>query len=384
MEGFPQRLEARLEKRLRDGAFRQLYPPDDRVDFSSNDYLGYARNPGWAEGRLPAGSTGSRLISGNHSRYPQAEKVIAEFHRAESALIYNSGYDANVGLLSCLLQRNDCIFYDQSVHASIRDGIALGKGRAFKFTHNSLPSLKKKVSAVLPGGRTNGFEVYVITESVFSMEGDGPDLAAFSNYCREMGFHLIVDEAHATGVLGPGGRGEVVARGCEDGVFARVVTFGKALGCHGAAVLGSHRLREYQINFSRSLIYTTALPPGSLQALLQAYDWLQGPAGAEARERLRQLCTVFRDTVADLGLGPFFSKAAGPIQCCTAGGNLRVKSLALALQQAGFEVKPILSPTVVAGRECLRFSLHAFNTASQVREVLTILGEALKRESHGQ
>ncbi|MCO5724495.1 aminotransferase class I/II-fold pyridoxal phosphate-dependent enzyme [Robiginitalea marina] len=377
-------MEARLEKRLREGAFRQLYPPNDRVDFSSNDYLGYAHSPRQPESSLPPGSTGSRLISGNHGLYSQAEKVIAEFHRADSALIYNSGYDANVGLLSCLLQRNDCIFYDQSVHASIRDGIALGKGRAFKFSHNSLSSLKKKVGAVLPMGRKNGIEVYVITESVFSMEGDGPDLAAFSSYCREMGFHLIVDEAHAAGILGPGGRGEVVAQGCEDAVFARVITFGKALGCHGAAVLGSHRLREYQINFSRSLIYTTALPPGSLQALLRSYQWLESPAGKEAREQLRQVCTVFRDTVAALGLGPFFRMARGPIHCCEAGGNMRVKALALILQEAGFEVKPILSPTVDAGRECLRFSLHAFNTATQVREVLTILGHALKKESHGE
>jgi 8-amino-7-oxononanoate synthase len=384
MEGFPRRLEARLEKRLREGAFRQLYPPNDRVDFSSNDYLGYARSAKQPESSLPPGSTGSRLISGNHGLYPQAEKVIAEFHRAESALIYNSGYDANVGLLSCLLQRNDCIFYDQSVHASIRDGIALGKGRAFKFSHNSLSSLKKKVGAVLPMGRKNGIEVYVITESVFSMEGDGPDLEAFSSYCREMGFHLIVDEAHAAGVLGPGGRGGVVARGCEDAVFARVVTFGKALGCHGAAVLGSHRLREYQINFSRSLIYTTALPPESLQALLKAYEWLDSPAGEEARDRLLRLCSLFRDTAEALGLGPFFRNAMGPIQCCEAGGNLRVKSLALTLQEAGFEVKPILSPTVEAGRECLRFSLHAFNTDPQVREVLTILAQALKKETHGE
>jgi 8-amino-7-oxononanoate synthase len=379
MAAFPKRLQAKIQQRREEGSLRSLYRQEGLVDFSSNDYLGFSRGQEGITENLPAGSSGSRLISGNHPLYDKAEAVVRDFHRAEAALIFNSGYDANLGLLSAILQRGDYIFYDEYVHASIRDGIRLGNAKAFKFGHNDLESLKEKAGKVLPDTTPPDAEVYVITESVFSMEGDGPDLATLADFCRERKFRLIVDEAHAAGILGPGGGGAVAGEEWQDSVFARLVTFGKSLGCHGAAVLGSASLREYLINFSRSLIYTTALPPASLMAILKAYEKMQGGDGEAARRALLKNIEIFKSLAAELGLSEYILPAKAAVHCCEIGGNSKVKALSSGLRKAGFDVKPILSPTVSRGRECLRFSLHAFNTESEIREVLTILAQLLKQ-----
>jgi len=379
MEDFPDKLLKKLEQRKEEGAFRSLMPPTSGIDFSSNDYLGFAQSEAKNTMVFASGSTGSRLISGNHHLYDEAEATVADFHRAEAALIFNSGYDANLGLLSALLQRNDYIFYDASVHASIRDGIALGKARSYKFDHNNLHSLKARVSNVLGAdGRPEGSEVYIITETVFSMEGDGPDIAALAAYCHGEGYRLILDEAHAAGVLGPQGRGAVIEANCQDLVFARIITFGKALGCHGAAILGRSILKDYLINYSRSLIYTTALPPSGVYAISKAYERLNGPEGSRAQESLRRNISLFTSSIKQRGLTGYFTEARAAIRCCEIGGNERVKALSTALRGNGFDVKPILSPTVAEGKECLRFSVHAFNTGEEIRGVLTILEQSLK------
>lgn len=387
MSEFPKKLQLRLDTRRRDGSLRSLSVPSGRVDFTSNDYLGLARLPGAvpiapqeAHGR---GSTGSRLLSGNHPLYEHAEGLAARYHIAGAALIYNSGYDANLGLLSAVLQRTDYVFYDCSVHASIRDGFSLGHARSFRYDHNDLESLRKTVLNVLGKGRPAGAEVYVVTETVFSMEGDGPDLPSLMSFCSENGFRLILDEAHAVGILGPGGRGAAVGEGIHEAVFARVVTFGKALGCHGAAVLGSPVLKEYLLNFSRSLIYTTALPPHSLEAIAQAYGFLESPEGAAAREELRQLLVCFGEQIEVAGLDEYFAPARGAIFACRVPGNARTRKIAAGLQAAGFDVRPILPPTVPEGQECLRFCVHRYNTPSEIREVLTILAEMLLSKDDG-
>jgi 8-amino-7-oxononanoate synthase len=378
MEDFPYKLLKKIQQRKEEGAFRSLMPPSSGINFSSNDYLGFAQSEQENTRVFASGSTGSRLISGNHHLYEEAEATVADFHKAEAALIFNSGYDANLGLLSSLLQRNDYIFYDASVHASIRDGIALGKAKSYKFDHNNLESLKARVSKVLAADRIpEGAEVYIITETVFSMEGDGPDIAAFAAYCQQEGYRLILDEAHAAGVLGPQGRGAVIEAGCADLVFARVITFGKALGCHGAAILGSSMLKDYLINYSRSLIYTTALSPYAVYAISRAYERLDGPEGSRALESLRRNIALFTTSLQERGLTGYFPGARAAIHCCEIGGNSRVKALSTALRAKGYDVKPILSPTVDKGRECLRFSLHAFNTSEEIREVLTILEQSL-------
>ncbi|MFZ9003581.1 MAG: aminotransferase class I/II-fold pyridoxal phosphate-dependent enzyme [Robiginitalea sp.] len=380
MSGLPKKLQAKLQQRRDDGSLRSLYERHELIDFSSNDYLGLARREEQPAENLPAGSSGSRLISGNHPLYAKAENVVRKFHLAEAALIFNSGYDANLGLLSAILQRGDYIFYDQNVHASIRDGIRLGNAKAFKFAHNDQESLKQMVWQVLKGTPLQNGEVYVITESVFSMEGDGPDLGLLAAYCKLHNFRLIVDEAHSAGILGPEGRGEVAGKEWQDLVFARLVTFGKSLGCHGAAVLCSSGLREYLINFSRSLIYTTALPPQSLMAILKAYQWIQADTGAAARNALLENIRVFSKWVEELELSGYMIPAKAAIRCCEIGGNTRVKTLSAELRKSGFDIKPILSPTVQKGRECLRFSLHSFNSEPQIREVLTILAGLLKHK----
>lgn len=387
MSEFPKKLQERLDTRHRDGNYRELPVLSGRKDFTSNDYLGLARQPLISEGRPSGlqmrGSTGSRLLSGNHPLYEQAEQMVAGFHRADAALIYNSGYDANLGLLSAVLQRTDYVFYDRSVHASIRDGISLGYARSFRYEHNSLASLQASVRNALGKQRPADAEVYVVTESVFSMEGDGPDLLPLLAYCRDNNFRLILDEAHAVGVLGPSGRGAAVEQGLERDVFARVVTFGKALGCHGAAVLGSPSLKEYLLNFSRSLIYTTALPPHSLEAVIAAYCILGSPEGTAALEELHERLAHFDREIEGAGLRPFFTEARAAIFNCRISGNGRVREIAAALQDAGFEVRPILSPTVPAGQECLRFCVHRYNTPEEIQEVLSILGRKLHGTQNG-
>ena len=377
MRKLPEKLKAKLRKREQDGNLRRLYSPTDGVDFASNDYLGLVRNPPESLKKvshdLPAGSTGSRLLSGNHRYFRQAETSIAKFHRAETSLIYNSGYDANIGLLSALAQRNDVVFSDQAAHASIRDGLILSGARTYSYAHNDLDALEKRADVVFRQGRPGDAEVYVVSESVFSMEGDGADVPALVEYCVRKGFRLILDEAHATGVLGPAGRGAVVASELEHSVFARLVTFGKALGCHGAAVLCSAELREYLLNFSRSLIYTTALPPHSVATIQSVYEFLETEEGAERLKALHANIRTFRVELERRGLDTHFAPASAAIFSFRAGSNDAARSCAAQLREAGYDLKPILSPTVPKGRECLRFCLHSFNTDAEIQGVLSIL-----------
>ncbi len=405
MTGLPEKLREKMVAREREGNLRTLLGPRDGVDFYSNDYLGFSgktaadspesgaeptrQTPQGTRGDAPSdsgvgftahGSGGSRLISGNHPLYAELENTLCRAHRADAALVYNSGYDANIGLLSAVPQRTDYVFYDQSVHASIRDGLGLCPARSYSFDHNSLGSLTRRVATVLPDGIPPGSEVYVVTETVFSMEGDGPDLEALTAYCGANHFRLILDEAHAVGVMGKYGEGAVAAAGLEDRVFARVVTFGKAVGRHGAAVLCDSELREYLVNFSRSLIYTTALPPRTLESILEAYAHLSGETGNHRRERLSGNIEYFRQHAKALGLDQGFYTAGGPIQTYRVGDSLEAGQLAERLQEKGYLVKAIRYPTVPRGSECLRFCLHSYNSKDEILSVLSILSKELKRE----
>src|SRR5690606_18769580 len=188
------------------------------------------------------------------------EDYIKEFHGSEAALIYNSGYDANIGFFSSVPQRGDIILYDELVHASIREGIRLSHARAFKFKHNDLQDLDSLLLKY--NSKQDNLDqryIYVVTESVFSMDGDTALLEGLTNITDIQGAYLIVDEAHATGVFGKKGQGLVQHLDLQKRVFARIITFGKAMGAHGAVITGSKLLGDYLINFSRSFIYTTAL-----------------------------------------------------------------------------------------------------------------------------
>jgi len=378
MRNFPDSLKAKLRQREEANSLRILPVPDELVDFSSNDYLGFSRSTNISEAACQYlsttnnksnGATGSRLISGNHGLYQEAENYIAQFHQTESSLIFNSGYDANVGLFSSVPQRGDTILYDEYIHASIRDGIRLSNASAYKYRHNHMLDLEKQLKKVKNGQR----EIYVATESVFSMDGDSPDLERIISFCEQYGARVIVDEAHALGVRGAKGEGVVQAQGLQDKVFARIVTFGKGLGCHGAAVLGSTELKDYLINFARSFIYTTGLPPHSLATIRTAYKHLEN--STYAMQALQKNINFFKREAERLGLD--FIKSDSAIQCVIMSGNQKVKYCAWQLQQNGFNIKPILSPTVPQGQERLRFCIHAYNTEDQTTKALELLKSLL-------
>ena len=372
---FPKKLSEKLSKREQEHAMRTLSSPEFTVDFYSNDYLGFARSREIFDDvhdflirqqTFTNGSTGSRLISGNHKIYAEAESFIADFHNCESALIFNSGYDANVGFFSSVPQRSDVILYDELCHASIRDGIGLSKAKSFKFGHNDLEELEK---FTLKFGSEQS-EIYVVTESVFSMDGDSPNLEELTGICKKHGCRAVIDEAHALGVFGLNGCGLVQQLGLENDIFARVVTFGKGLGCHGAAVLGSKQLRTYLLNFSRSFIYTTALPPHSVATVLSAYKHLQTTTIGYG---LSKIIAHFNQEKNRLSLKPMFVYSKSAIQCAIIPGNEKVKNIAEKLQQQGFGVKAILSPTVPEGQERLRICLHSYNHEAEITELLNHL-----------
>lgn len=360
-------LEQALEKRREQRAFRQLRLPGRMADFCSNDYLGLARSERVQEAALTIsrqlaqvhGSGGSRLLAGNYALVEEAEQLLAGFHAAPAGLIYNSGYDANLGLFSCVPQKGDVIVYDQLIHASIRDGIRLSAAQAFSFLHNDLQDLEKKLLNAAGDGR-----IFVAVESVYSMDGDLSPLVAVAALCDKYGALLIVDEAHATGVVGARGEGLVQALQLADRCFARVHTFGKAVGCHGAIVLGSPVLRDYLINFSRSFIYTTALPPHAIAVIMASYDIF--PDMHAERQHLQALIAQFRE-----GLAPEKRlDSQTPIQVVMTPGNEQARNVAGKLQSEGLDVRPILHPTVPKGQERLRVVLHSFNTFAEVEQLL--------------
>ena len=356
-------LSASLQKRKEENALRMLAVNTTLTDLSSNDYLGLARSTELQQetgafihssGAYRNGSTGSRLLSGNTAFAEELENYLASFHRAEAALIFNSGYDANLGLLSCCAKKDDTVIYDELIHASVHDGLKLGRSNTFRFRHNDAAHLEERLKA------SHG-NIFVVVESVYSMDGDLAPLEEMALLCEKYDANLIVDEAHATGVFGAKGEGRVNELGLEKMIFARVHTFGKALGVHGAAVLGSSLLREYLVNFSRPFIYTTALPFHSLAAIRCAYERMQ-KANAE-REKLFMLVDLFK---AKCGEKVDLIDSPSPVQCVIIKGNANVKQVAEQLRKAGYDVRPILSPTVPKEQERLRICLHSFNTVPEV------------------
>lgn len=374
---LPEKLQNKLHNRKDAKAFRTLKDQNYLVDFSSNDYLGFAQSEAifsQAHKHLidnnikENGATGSRLLSGNHSLYSTIENQICDFHNSEAALIFNSGYNANIGLLSCVPQRGDIILYDEYVHASIREGLQLSNAKSYKFKHNDFNDLeemlKRHFDKLSETEQQDEAEVYIITESVFSMDGDSPDIQSLIKLSRSYNAHLIIDEAHAVGVFDQGLVSETI--------FARIVTFGKAFGCHGAAILGSSQLKDYLINFSRAFIYTTALSPHSLATIKMAYTELGETKNAEI---LGQNIKHFKTEIQRLNLNTIFIESYSAIQCCVVSGNKNVKHLSKQLSTNGFDVRPILSPTVPAGQERLRFCLHSYNTKTEITDVLELLGK---------
>jgi len=378
---FPKNLSDKLETRKQNNALRQLPSASSNIDFASNDYLGFAKSATIFNQThqflidndcQQNGATGSRLLSGNHPLYQSTENHIAKFHQAESALVFNSGYDANVGFFSSVPQKGDFILYDELCHASIRDGIRLSNAKSFKFQHNDFEDLERFLTQCQP--TTNNQQpatLYIATESVFSMDGDTPNLEKLVNLAEKYEAHIVIDEAHALGVFGNQGEGLVQSLQLQDKIFARIVTFGKGLGCHGAAILGSQKLKEYLVNFARSFIYTTGLSPHAIATIYMAYQVLQ--QDQFSLEKLRNNINAFNQQKQLLGLKPLFVRSKSAIQSAIIPGNEKVKAIAAKLQQNGFDVKAILSPTVPEGQERLRFCIHSYNTSEEISSLMACL-----------
>lgn len=381
MNQFPEKLQRALAARKREKTFRSLQTLEGLIDFLSNDYLGFATNEILfsktfqlllTENVASNGSGGSRLLSGNHKLYNTLEPLLCDFYKSEAALVFNSGYDANMGLFSALPQRGDLVFYDEYVHASIREGIRMSHAKSYSFSHNDLASLEKKVALNVSRNEHADSAVYIVTESVFSMDGDTPPLKAFAKFAKTNGYHLIVDEAHAVGVLGKNGAGLIPELKLEKEVFARTVTFGKAFGCHGAAVLGSKNLKDYLVNFAKPLIYTTALTPHTLATIITAHEYI-GELGKEPNASLKRNIDFFKKQLTIHKIKEHFIPSDTAIQGCIIPGSKMAKEVSKKLIDKGFNIKAILSPTVPDGQERLRICLHSFNSTEEIGLLVKLL-----------
>jgi 8-amino-7-oxononanoate synthase len=370
MSKLEQYLAGKLEERIQADNLRKLTTSRAAVDLYSNDYLGLATtgtllslmHP-MPSGIQATGATGSRLLSGNSKLAEELELTIAASHKAGAALLFNSGYDANMGLLSSIASRHTIYLYDELCHASIIDGIRLSMAKhKYKFAHNDITDLAGQLQKHAASGN-----IIVVAESVYSMDGDIAPLSEMVNLCEQYDARLVVDEAHATGVIGDHGEGLVCREGLHNRVFARVHTFGKALGCHGAAVVGSSLLREYLVNYARSFIYTTALPAHSLHAIRYAYQYMAGHSFTN--RQLHELIAYFRERATG------WKDSNTAIQALVVGDNKRTKAIAEKLQRAGLQVNAILHPTVPLGQERLRVCLHTFNTTEQLDLLLSITAQ---------
>lgn len=368
MIGLTRKMGKLIDDRRRNGALRTLSPAVGRIDLFSNDYLGVARLP-FAPLRadIPReqsnGSTGSRLLSGECELFQLTEKELAERCGAEAALLFTSGYTANLGLLASVPDRHDTVLYDELVHASIRDGIRLSHARSYSFRHNDCEDLERKIL------RAKG-ELFIVVESIYSMDGDCAPLRDLVAIARRTGARLIVDEAHSTGVFGERGEGLCASMGITDDLFAVVHTFGKAVGSHGAAVLSSKEVREYLINFSRPFIYTTAPAPHSVAGLARSLRYIATDARDE-RTKLFSLIEHFNSVVR--AYGDHYPKAESAIYAVITPGNDNARNRAAEAQERGYEVRAILSPTVPKAKERIRICLHSYNTREEIDGVLDVL-----------
>ncbi|KAF2405072.1 PLP-dependent transferase [Trichodelitschia bisporula] len=407
--GLETALHARLQKRLKNSTLRRLTTaPTGSIDFSSNDFLSLSTSPLLRETFLselaahptfPLGSGGSRLLDGNSPYALALESTIATFHRAPAALLFNSGFDANAGVFACVPQPGDVIVHDALIHASVHDGMRLSRAsKTLPFAHNDVDDLERILTSLLashPGlasGQTNGF---IALESVYSMDGDIAPLAAITTLTSTLfphrNAHIILDEAHGTGVLGPQGRGLVCALGLENRIFARLHTFGKALAAGGAAVLCSPLVREYLVNYARPLIYTTFMPFPSLAGVRAAYGLLESGATKPLVKHLTALTAYMHALLLGLlgrykqypNLARTLSVAADPPPSPIFSLQTEhPRSLAAWCQEGGFVVRAVVPPTVPTRR--VRVCLHAGNSREEVEALVASIEEWVKGRLEGE
>lgn len=371
-------IEDFLERRVNEGLLRRLEPiskrkganiffgPKKYIDFSSNDYLGLAGHPKLIEASKEAldsfgtSSSASRLLSGDFDIHHRLEEEVARFKGKPQALVFNSGYQANIGIVSSLCGRQDAVFSDKLNHASIIDGIILSDSRLFRFAHNDVDHLE----SILKKERSKFKKGLIITETVFSMDGDKPLLKELTDLKDKYDCLLMVDEAHATGIYGKSGSGLVEEYGLTDRVDLIMGTFGKALGGFGAYLAASKSIVNYLINTCRSFIYSTSLPPAIAACDLAAIGLIREEP--YRRKELLDLARYFRDELKSVGLNVKGDSQIIPI---IIGENEKTCEAAGKLQKRGYWILPIRPPTVAAGQARLRFSL-TFNHDKEILQRL--------------
>ena len=340
-----------LDKRKANQTLRILKPKSEGIDFYSNDYLGLARNKELQNlllkqinnyPHLLSGSTGSRLISGNSKEVIETESFISKEHKSSSALLFSSGYNANLALFSTLPNRHDTIIVDEKIHRSVHDACKMSHARKLKFKHNDVEDLEQILK------RQNG-NCYVAIESLYSMDGDFAPIREIAETVKKYNAFLIVDEAHSFGVFGYGLVGKYQL---QTSVLATVVTYGKALGSHGAAILCDEVIESYLVNFASPFIYTTAAQDIQWRSIRTGYEFLK--ANKHASSSLRENIKIFHQQNIKTP-----SSENSPIQAVLVSDNHRLKDLQETLLHEGFLTYAVFSPTVKQGTERLRICLHS-------------------------
>ena len=345
-----------LKKRYELGSQRSLSLFSGFIDFYSNDYLGLSKISD-NETLINYGSTGSRLISGNSSEAEETERFVSDFYGAEKSLIYNSGYDANIGFFSSVPQKGEYIIYDEYIHASIRDGIRLSNANSFSFKHNNIDDLEKKIKNIKG-------TLFVVIESIYSMHGDYAPIEKIFLLSEKYNIKIIIDEAHSVGILGEKGKGMTYKFRSNPSLFARIITFSKAYGTSGGAILGSSKLIEFLINFSRSFIYTTALPPFIYRRIKTAINLsLIHP---EKNIQLLNNIQFFNQ------LQNKIEENISPIQTLIIGNIDKTLEISKIIQSKKIAVKPILPPTIKPWEERIRVCIHSYNNHKEIQDLYQI------------
>ncbi len=368
-----------IELMERQGLRRQLQPvlplPGGKLsiagkiylNLSSNDYLGLSQHRALKEAAAAAiekwgiGSGASRLITGNHQLYECLEEKVARFKNKEASLIFSSGYMANIGVLSSLLQKGDRVFSDELNHASIIDGIRMSKARVYIYRHGDTEHLEELISASSEEGRP-----VIVTDTVFSMDGDIAPLDRLAAIRRRHDCLLVVDEAHATGVLGKNGAGAAEFFQVEKDIDVTVGTFSKALGSYGAYVAGSRELIDFLTNRARSLIYTTALPAAVLAANIASLEVMTEDPGL--RERLKSNAAFLSQGLSGMGFRILPSQTA--ILPLMVGESRQAIDFSSELLQEGIVAKPIRPPTVPEGTARIRLTASAAHSAYELEQAM--------------
>jgi 8-amino-7-oxononanoate synthase len=354
------KLEKKINERINNQTFRSLKTYDTGIDFFSNDYLGYAQNNNLIsrvkevnQSITKLGSTGSRLISGNSKTIMEVENYLADFYDVESALLFPSGYIANLALFSCIAQKGDTILYDELIHASIREAVRLSFAKTYSFKHLNYEDLENKIK------KSEG-EIYVVLEGLYSMDGDVPNAEKLIELKNKYHFHLIIDEAHSGGIIGKNFKGfyeNLPSNLC----FSRIHTFGKAFGYHGAVITGSKFLKEFLINFSKPFIYSTGIPNETAKIIQTIHSYHLENASIE-NERLQRNILYYKEL--------FNSTQNFPIQLLFSND---VKKVEKKLLKENLLVKAIFPPTVPEKSERIRIVLHSYNTKNEINQLFELV-----------